>query len=247
MSADATTLLPIDSVIEGAAVLAGALGLGDQALPIDDWPVDDGDQVIAATVVAASPFRVFLAAADPSGLLADSERLAQVLATAAQTMLGDTGEIAVRDIATTVARPSVFVGLFADDVFNAAFGVASLETGDHLADVDDIDSLTAPGRAAVYEPVALQGRDDARAFAPGPLELLNDVDMEVTAELGRTTMPIRELLALQPGTVVEIDRAAGAPIDVLVNGRRIASGEVVVIDEEFGIRITEIVAGEGAG
>jgi flagellar motor switch protein FliN/FliY len=56
-------------------------------------------------------------------------------------------------------------------------------------------------------------------------------------------MPIRDLLSLQPGMVVEIDRAAGAPIDVLVNGRRIACGEVVVIDEEFGIRITEIVAG----
>jgi flagellar motor switch protein FliN len=76
----------------------------------------------------------------------------------------------------------------------------------------------------------------------GALELLSDVEMEVTVELGRTTMPIRDLLSLQPGMVVEIDRAAGAPIDVLVNGRRIASGEVVVIDEEFGVRITEIVA-----
>lgn len=76
-----------------------------------------------------------------------------------------------------------------------------------------------------------------------PLDLLHDVDMEVTVELGRTTMPIRDLLALQPGMVVEIDRAAGGPIDVLVNGRLIACGEVVVIDEEFGIRITEIVSG----
>ena len=79
------------------------------------------------------------------------------------------------------------------------------------------------------------------SIAAGPLSLLQDVDMEVTVELGRTNMPIRELLALQPGMVVEIDRAASAPIDVLVNGRRIARGEVVVIDEEFGIRITEIV------
>ena len=66
--------------------------------------------------------------------------------------------------------------------------------------------------------------------------------MVVTAELGRTTMPMRELLGLTPGVVVEIDRAAGSPIDLLVNGRRIASGEVVVIDEEFGIRITDIIA-----
>ena len=64
--------------------------------------------------------------------------------------------------------------------------------------------------------------------------------MTVTAELGRTMMPVRELLGLSPGMVVEIDRMAGAPIDLLVNGRRIAVGEVVVIDEEYGIRITEI-------
>ena len=72
------------------------------------------------------------------------------------------------------------------------------------------------------------------------LTVLHDVELVVTAELGRTTMPVRDLLGLTPGMVVEIDRAAGAPIDLLVNGRRIAAGEVVVIDEEFGIRITEI-------
>ena len=66
------------------------------------------------------------------------------------------------------------------------------------------------------------------------------MELVVTAELGRTTMQVRDLLGLAPGMVVEIDRAAGSPIDLLVNGRKIAAGEVVVIDEEFGIRITEI-------
>jgi flagellar motor switch protein FliN/FliY len=65
--------------------------------------------------------------------------------------------------------------------------------------------------------------------------------MEVTAELGRTRMSVRELLSLTPGAVIELDRAAGGPADLLVNGRLIARGEVVVIDENFGIRITEIV------
>ena len=73
------------------------------------------------------------------------------------------------------------------------------------------------------------------------LELLHDVEMEVTAELGRTRMSVRELLSLAPGTVIELDRLAGGPADLLVNGRLIARGEVVVIDENFGIRITEIV------
>jgi flagellar motor switch protein FliN/FliY len=73
------------------------------------------------------------------------------------------------------------------------------------------------------------------------LDLLHDVEMGVTAELGRTRMTVRDLLSLTPGAVVELDRAAGSPVDVLVNGTLIARGEVVVIDEEFGIRISEIV------
>jgi flagellar motor switch protein FliN len=75
------------------------------------------------------------------------------------------------------------------------------------------------------------------------LEMLHDVEMAVTVELGRTRMTVRDVLGLAPGTVVELDRAAGAPVDVVVNGTLIARGEVVVIDEEFGIRVTEIVTG----
>jgi flagellar motor switch protein FliN/FliY len=66
--------------------------------------------------------------------------------------------------------------------------------------------------------------------------------MEVTAELGRTRMSVRDLLSLAPGAVIELDRLAGGPADLLVNGRLIARGEVVVIDENFGIRITEIIS-----
>ena len=79
------------------------------------------------------------------------------------------------------------------------------------------------------------------------LELLNDVEMGVTAELGRRRMTVRDLLALTPGSVIELDRAAGSPVDVLVNGTVIARGEVVVIDEEFGIRISEIVVDTAEG
>ncbi|MEU4213872.1 flagellar motor switch protein FliN [Actinoplanes sp. NPDC026623] len=76
----------------------------------------------------------------------------------------------------------------------------------------------------------------------GGLDMLHDVEMEVSAELGRTRMSVRELLSLIPGAIVELDRAAGSPADLLVNGRLIARGEVVVIDENFGIRITEIIS-----
>ena len=106
-----------------------------------------------------------------------------------------------------------------------------------------------PGAPAPYglQPInelADQSRPAAAPQAParpGGLDLLHDVEMEVSAELGRTRMSVRELLSLSPGAVVELDRAAGSPADLLVNGRLIARGEVVVIDENFGLRITEIV------
>ncbi len=81
----------------------------------------------------------------------------------------------------------------------------------------------------------------------GGLELLHDVEMEVTAELGRTRMSVRDLLSLAPGAVIELDRLAGGPADLLVNGRLIARGEVVVVDEDFGLRVTEIVDDQAAG
>lgn len=72
------------------------------------------------------------------------------------------------------------------------------------------------------------------------LEFLHDVEMDVTVELGRAKRTVRDLLEVQIGSVIELDRAAGSPVDVLVNGRLIARGEVVVVDDEFAVRITEI-------
>lgn len=71
--------------------------------------------------------------------------------------------------------------------------------------------------------------------------LIMDVPLEVTVELGRTTKSISEILNFAPGTIIELDRIAGEPIDVLVNGKFVAKGEVVVIEESFGVRVTEII------
>ena len=79
------------------------------------------------------------------------------------------------------------------------------------------------------------------AIPSGASYVLADVEMGVTAELGRCRMTVRELLSITPGAVIDLDRAAGAPVDVLVNGTLIARGEVVVVDEEFGIRISELI------
>lgn len=71
--------------------------------------------------------------------------------------------------------------------------------------------------------------------------LIMDVPLEVTVELGRTTRSISEILNFAPGTIIELDRIAGEPIDVLVNGKFVARGEVVVIEESFSVRVTEII------
>lgn len=73
------------------------------------------------------------------------------------------------------------------------------------------------------------------------LRLLSEVQVELAVELGRVKLPLRDLLALGPGAVLELDRAADAPVDVLVNGCLVAKGEVVVIDGEFGVRVTAVV------
>ena len=79
--------------------------------------------------------------------------------------------------------------------------------------------------------------------AGADLARLHDVPVELTVEIGRTRMTIGETLNLGPGAIVSLNRLAGEPVDLLVNGTPIARGEVVVIDEEFGLRITEVGAG----
>ncbi|MCI9427121.1 MAG: flagellar motor switch phosphatase FliY [Eubacterium sp.] len=89
-----------------------------------------------------------------------------------------------------------------------------------------------------------------QAFAPGAInpalqseniDLIMDVPLEVTVELGRTSKSIQEILDFSPGTIIELNKIAGEPIDILVNGKYVAKGEVVVIEENFGVRITDII------
>ncbi len=74
------------------------------------------------------------------------------------------------------------------------------------------------------------------------IELLVDVPVQITVELGRTQMTVRQVLELERGSVIELERVAGDPVDVLVNGSLIAVGEVVVVDDRFGVRISHIVS-----
>lgn len=74
------------------------------------------------------------------------------------------------------------------------------------------------------------------------LDLLLDVPLSVTVELGRTRMSVRQLLSLSSGSVIELGKLAGEPLDVLVNGKTVARGEAVMVNEKFGVRLTEIVS-----
>ncbi|GAC1306820.1 MAG: hypothetical protein NVS2B3_02540 [Vulcanimicrobiaceae bacterium] len=78
------------------------------------------------------------------------------------------------------------------------------------------------------------------------LDLLMNVSLGVSAELGRCTMRVSDVLKLGKGSIVELDRLAGSPIDVFVNNRLVARGDVIAVDDRFGVRVTEVVARKGA-
>jgi flagellar motor switch protein FliN/FliY len=117
--------------------------------------------------------------------------------------------------------------------------------------------------AVVYEQLDQEARPSASAPAgdrtsadgvpseAGPengadLRRLSDVLMELSVEIGRTRMTVGEMLQLRAGSIVTLERLAGEPVDLLVNGTPIARGEVVIVDEQFGLRVTEIVEGDPA-
>lgn len=104
------------------------------------------------------------------------------------------------------------------------------------------DAATKNGN---YAPAPLQSlQDDGKGPAPGDanLEMILDIPVTISMEIGRTKISIRHLLQLNQGSVVELDRLAGEPLDVLVNGTLIAHGEVVVVNEKFGIRLTDVIS-----
>lgn len=109
--------------------------------------------------------------------------------------------------------------------------------------------MMAPNMQQMYtQPVNVQpaqfqpfNGNTAGVYGQENIGLIMDVPLDVTVELGRTTKSIQEILDFAPGTILELNRIAGEPIDILVNGKYVAKGEVVVIEESFGVRITEIV------
>lgn len=219
---------------------------------------------LAALLPTAVPLSV--AGFDPaSGPTADASavRAHFVGSTSADLMV-------VADHAISDALASAGDDVTAADALRPALEAAAATLGAGVLDTAEVlpvgDSLTDPD----VEVFALVGEDGVAqawfgirvrmiAAKPGTstapammdaaterarMRLLHDVELVLTAEIGHTRLPMHQVLDLVPGTILELDRAAGSPADVMVNGRLVARGEVVVIDEDYGIRITEIVSSE---
>lgn len=107
---------------------------------------------------------------------------------------------------------------------------------------EQAESESAAQKPAAQKPAYDELQDDGLLGTDVKLDVVLDIPVNISMEIGRTKISIRNLLQLNQGSVVELDRLAGEPMDVLVNGTLIARGEVVVVNEKFGIRLTDIIS-----
>ncbi len=142
-----------------------------------------------------------------------------------------------REVVMGKAKKSSMDGKKANnDTAQYKFSESSIEKGAHSGNMHVVDNVNV-------QPAQFQLFDDSisQAIEKKNLNLIMDVPLQITVELGRTHKLIRNILEYGPGSVIELDKLAGDPVDILVNGKSIAKGEVVVIDESFGVRVTDIV------
>jgi flagellar motor switch protein FliN/FliY len=218
-----------------AAVIPATTALSVVPATVEDMPPPDAVAHVV-TQVGAETVEIALVAEDA---------IAEALAAGGQ---GPAGVLT----ATDVLRPAL-------EAAAAAFGPGVLDDSRTAPAADVIGDDTAvfalvgeAGTAAWFtvrlcRPAVTTPSPEATSAQRAGLRLLYGVDMTLTAEIGRTRLPVRQVLDLLPGSLLELDRTAGAPADVMVNGRLIARGEVVVVDESYAIRITEIAQGPDLG
>jgi|tagenome__1003787_1003787.scaffolds.fasta_scaffold20933054_4 flagellar motor switch protein FliN/FliY len=232
----AATQIPSPVPLEPAQPVADGAGLNLPAGTAITAYVGAGAEGKVLLVVAAELVEAL--AGTPFGAVEPAAALRPALETLAAALGGrldgaPTGIAVEGSLDVLAGGTTVLVPLVAGDVVHALVGVSL------------VSPVSTPADAVPAAPAGPAGTASAAAMAAGAaswgIDMLRDVEMEVTCELGRTRMSVRQLLALAPGDVVELDRLAGSPADLLVNGTLLARGEVVVVDEAFGLRITEIV------
>ncbi|HEX7935158.1 MAG TPA: flagellar motor switch protein FliN [Paraburkholderia sp.] len=134
------------------------------------------------------------------------------------------------DLIAAAAQMSADAASAEDDAAMADWASALAEQNDNSSDV-------SASTAGVFQPLSKVAPTSTR----NDIDMILDIPVQMTVELGRTKLAIRNLLQLAQGSVVELDGMAGEPMDVLVNGCLIAQGEVVVVNDKFGIRLTDII------
>ena len=126
-----------------------------------------------------------------------------------------------------------------DDPWGAALAEQTQAEEAQKKTPDEDGGLTAkPAEATIFKDLSAA---DLQTNTPNDIDFILDIPVQLTVELGRTKIAIKNLLQLAQGSVVELDGMAGEPMDVLVNGCLIAQGEVVVVNDKFGIRLTDII------
>lgn len=129
------------------------------------------------------------------------------------------------------------------DAMAAEWEAAMMEQGEESDDEPEEQPKASSKQKQGVDPVALDElTEDEEPNTNPDLDVILDIPVSIAMEVGRTSITIRNLLQLNQGSVIELDRLAGEPLDVLVNGTLIAHGEVVVVNEKFGIRMTDVIS-----
>jgi flagellar motor switch protein FliN len=121
-------------------------------------------------------------------------------------------------------------------------GLTPGQSADQVSDIGDQDAGKIAVQPAQFPP--FEQNDEVKQIERSKLELLYDVPLQFTVELGRTEKTLKEILGLGPGSIIELEKSAGEPLGILVNGKLVAKGEVIIIDENYGIRIKGILNAE---
>lgn len=234
--------------------------MADENLPVDEQAVgtsepDSEDVATPENSVSENPDGVDAGSAQPEESPVESEPNAEIGGEQEAPFPGDAipgGEVSdqddVADVSGQQADPSE-LDSGKEESMDDAVEKQMLAELEKMKDNDDISfggGSAAPGNdvAEVSQADFTQLSGGGGQSSPQNLDLLLDVDLPISIELGRTSMNIQEILALGPGSVVELDKLAGEPVDLLVNNKIVAKGEVVVIDENFGIRVTNLISPE---
>lgn len=144
--------------------------------------------------------------------------------------------------AATQDTPEADTGTQADGLSSVsdddwASALAEQTLGDETQPEDETKASTPPAAAHVFQPLNKSADQDAGT----DIDMIMDIPVQLSVELGRTRLTLKNILQLGQGSVVELDGLAGEPLDIFVNGYLIAQGEVVVVEDKYGIRITDIV------